>query len=85
MRTQQLSLDTKISNKNKNNNIKVVFPFKNKFASIEKLDEEGIISGICPLCGLMMDLVYTKVNSGYIQKICAQCAIKYVSWWSNRK
>ena len=79
MKTQQLDLDV-----NNNNNTESLFPFENKFAKIEKL-EEDVIRKICPLCGVMKDLTYTKNNSGYNQKICEECAIKYVRWWRNRE
>lgn len=78
MRTQQLDLDVE-----NNNNIEDLFPFENNIAKIERL-EEDIIRKTCPLCGIMKDLAYVKTNSGYIQKICLQCAIKYVKWWKDK-
>ena len=81
MNTKQLDLDRKVEAENID--VEKVFPFKNNFASIEKL-EEDIIRKICPLCGIMKDLEYAKTNSGYIQKICEECAIKYVKWWKDR-
>ena len=82
MNTKQLDLDTK--SKKEDIDIEKIFPFKNNFASIEKL-EEDIIRKMCPLCGVMKDLSYTKTNSGYTQKICEECAIKYVKWWKDRE
>ena len=81
MNTKQLDLDRKVEIKNID--IEKAFPFKNEFASIEKL-EEDIIRKICPLCGIIKDLEYAKINSGYIQKICEECAIKYVKWWKDK-
>ena len=80
MKTQQLDLDTKIKIEI---DIEKVFPFKNKFVKIEKL-EEDVIRKICPLCGIIKDLEYAKTNSGYTQKICEECSVKYVKWWKDR-
>lgn len=82
MKTQQLDLDAKLSRENID--IENLFPFENKFVKIENLEEEDIIRRICPLCGVMNDLLYIKTNSGYNQKICEKCAIKYVNWWSDK-
>lgn len=82
MNTKQLDLDVKVETENID--IGKTFPFKNGFASIEKL-EDDVIRKICPLCGTMRDLEYAKTNSGYIQKICEECAIKYVKWWKDRE
>lgn len=75
MKTKQLDFEE--------NNIKDLLPFENKFAKVEKLEEETIRK-VCPLCGLMKDLEYAKTNSGYVQKICEECAIKYVRWWNDK-
>ena len=82
MNTKQLDLDTK--SKKEDIDTEKMFPFKNEFASIEKL-EEDIIRKICPLCGAMKDLEFAKTNSGYIQRICLECAVKYVKWWEDRE
>ena len=81
MNTKQLDLDEKIETENID--IEKMFPFENEFAKIEKL-EEDVIRKICPLCGLMKDLEYVKTNSGYVQKICEECAVKYVKSWNDK-
>lgn len=83
MNTKQLDLDVKTDIETKVENMEELFPFENKFAKVEKLEEE-VIRKVCPLCGLMKDLEYAKTNSGYIQKICKECAIKYVKWWNDK-
>ena len=82
MKTQQLDLDAE-NNNNNEKNTEDLFPFENKFAKIEKL-EEDVIRKICPLCGIIKDLEYAKTNSGYTQKVCEQCAVKYVKWWRDK-
>lgn len=78
MNTQKICLDTK----NNSSSIEGLFPFENKFVEIEKI-EVNITRKTCPLCGFIKDLEYTKINNGFIQKICTQCAIKYVKSLKN--
>lgn len=50
--------------------------FKNSWTTVTPI--EDLQEGLCPLCGVVKELAYEKINQGYAMRICEVCTMAYI-------